>query len=171
MMHEKIGWGIIQKIHLCHPVSLQCFFSSPILLLLLILMAVAELEEFKGQVTVWGREKLSSQGTDGEDWRFLPWQGTMDRNALWECTGVVVTAVIRMCLNTQSEDSYKMRNSTLMEFTPPVALREEISFNVAACEWSLRGRSRVRICVQRGCGQSCVQVCVQVSWRQLPSGV
>lgn len=83
----------------------------------------------------------------------------MDRNALWECTGIVVTAVTRMCLNTQSEDLYKMRNSMLMEFTPTVTWGEEISFNVAACEQSLRRQSRVRICVQRGC----VQVCVQAS--------
>ena len=79
----------------------------------------------------------------------------MDRNILWKCTGVVMMAVIRMCLNTQSEESYEMRNSMLMKFTPTVTGREEISFNVAACEHGLRGLSRVR------------DMCSECRWRSV----
>ena len=68
----------------------------------------------------------------------------MDRNVLWKRTGIVVAAVVRMCLNAQGEDSYETRNSVLMKFTPTVTGGEEISSNVAACELSLRGLSRVR---------------------------
>lgn len=44
----------------------------------------------------------------------------MDRNILRKRAGMAMTAVIRMCLNAQSEDSYEMRNSMLMKFIPTV---------------------------------------------------
>lgn len=60
----------------------------------------------------------------------------MDGNVSWKCTCTGMIAEIRMCLNTQTEDSYKMRNAML-------PTRGDL-FNVAASEYSWRGLHRVR---------------------------
>lgn len=60
----------------------------------------------------------------------------MDGNISWKrmCTRII--AEIRMCLNTQSEGSYKMRSAML--------LKRGYLFIVAASQYSWRGLHRVR---------------------------
>lgn len=69
----------------------------------------------------------------------------MDGNVPWKCTCTGMIAEIRMFLNTQSEDSYKMRTAVLLK-------RGDL-FNVAASENSWRGLHRDR------------DLCSECTWR------
>lgn len=118
-----------------------------VLLLLHILAAAAELEEFQGRVAVatrdWRRYAL-------EEWMvemggaFCHGGDMVDRSVPWKCAGIAMAAVMGMCLEAQSEDSCARRRSMLMKFTPTVTGGEEVSLNAAARECGLRGLSGAR---------------------------
>lgn len=87
----------------------------------------------------------------------------MDGNVPWKCTCTGMIAEIRMFLNTQSEDSYKMRTAVLLK-------RGDL-FNVAASENSWRGLHRDRdLCSECTWRWAVSRYLFQVSWRLQFSG-
>lgn len=76
----------------------------------------------------------------------------MDGNISWNCMCTGIIAEIRMCLNTQSEGSYKMRNAVL--------LKRGYLFNVAASDIVGEGCTASGICVQNAPGDElCPDIC------------